>query len=350
MKVDLKIFENYYDNGLLHKQTHPTYDLTIWNYTPKVSFDKLWDEITIQCRGLITDGNGEIIAHCLPKFFNWEELDPKDIPNEPFTMTDKMDGSFGNVFYYDSQWLISSRGSFTSDQSIKGAEILKGCNTKYGLIPGWNYIVEIIYPENRIVLDYGGAEKLVVLTVFNVETGEEGFIKNMTSEGWEIVKEYDSVNDFKSIKEMISDDKEGYVIKFKSGFRMKIKGAEYCRLHSIVTRISNRTVWEYLKDGRSFDDLIDHVPDEFYTWIKGQTKKFNDMFHITNTICLEIFYNEINDTMTRKEVAEVVLSKDRRYKGILFGLYDGKNVDRMIWQLLYPEYSKPYFNLKEDEL
>ena len=206
--------------------------------------------------------------------------------------------------------------------------------------------------KNRIVVNYGDYEGLVLLTAFNNENGVEinrNELEILNEHGWEIVKEYDGVNDFKTIKEMISDNDEGYVIKFKSGFRMKIKGAEYCRLHSIVTKISNRTVWEYLKDGHSFDNLIDHVPDEFYTWIKDQVKSFNDMFNITKSVCMTIFYTEINDTMTRKEVAEIVLSKDKRYRGILFGLYDGKNVDQMIWRLLYPDYSKPYFNLTEDE-
>ena len=41
------------------------------------------------------------------------------------------------------------------------------------------------------------------------------------------------------LKEEISKDKEGYVIRFKNGFRMKIKGEEYKRLHKILTNISN---------------------------------------------------------------------------------------------------------------
>lgn len=349
MKIDLNILEQYYNNGLLHKQTHPVYDLTIWNYTPKVSYDKLWDEVTLKCRGLVTDSQGNIVALCFPKFFNWEELNPNDIPNEPFEMYEKMDGSLGIVFYYNNEWILASRGSFTSDQAIKGNELLKKENTKYGLIPGWSYCMEIIYPENQIVINYGGMEKLIVLAVYNLETGEEGSIENMTSEGWTIVKKYESIKDFNKIKLIVKDDAEGFVLRFKSGFRMKIKGAEYCRLHSIVTKISNRTIWEYLKDGRSFGDLIERVPDEFYKWIKEQIDMFNEMFKITKANCELVFYTQIPDGITRKEVAEIVLSKDKRYHGILFALYDGKKIDNMIWKLLYPEYSKPYFNKMLDD-
>ena len=57
----------YYDNGLLYKQTHPTLPLTIWNYTEKVQFEDLWDEVTLMCRGLVTDNDGNFVADVLCK-------------------------------------------------------------------------------------------------------------------------------------------------------------------------------------------------------------------------------------------------------------------------------------------
>ena len=58
----IETLEKYYEDGLLHRQVHPTLDLTIWNYSPKVQYEKLWDEVTIQCRGLVTNSKGEIVA------------------------------------------------------------------------------------------------------------------------------------------------------------------------------------------------------------------------------------------------------------------------------------------------
>jgi len=77
----LTTLEKYYENGLLHKQTHPNLDLTIWNYSPKVQYERLWDEITIQCRGLVTNSKGDIVARPFKKFFNYEEHKPEEIPN-----------------------------------------------------------------------------------------------------------------------------------------------------------------------------------------------------------------------------------------------------------------------------
>jgi hypothetical protein len=140
----LEILNRYYEDGLLHKQTHPTLDLTIWNYSPKVQYERLWDDITLQCRGLVTNSKGEIVARPFKKFFNYEEHKPEDLPNEEFEVYEKMDGSLGILFYYENEWILATRGSFTSEQSIKGTEMLK----KYPLEKldiNNTYLFEIIY-------------------------------------------------------------------------------------------------------------------------------------------------------------------------------------------------------------
>ena len=97
----LEILEKYHKDGLLHKQTHPTYDLTIWNYSQKVQYEKLWDDITMQCRGLVTNSKGQIVARPFKKFFNLEEMDSP--PSGEFKVYEKMDGSLGILFYYEEE-------------------------------------------------------------------------------------------------------------------------------------------------------------------------------------------------------------------------------------------------------
>ncbi len=63
----------YHNDGLLYKQTHPTLPLTIWNYTPAVQYGEKWDEVTLQCRGLVTGTEGDVVARPFKKFFNLEE-------------------------------------------------------------------------------------------------------------------------------------------------------------------------------------------------------------------------------------------------------------------------------------
>ncbi len=343
--------EKYYQDGLLLKQTHPKYDLTIWNYSPKVQYEKLWDDITIMCRGLVTNSKSEIVARPFKKFFNYEEHTPEEIPNEYFEVYEKMDGSLGILFFYDGEWIIATRGSFTSPQSIKGKELLEKYNYNR-LHPDYTYLFEIIYKENRIVCDYD-FEDIVLLGMVHTKSGDEINIrndqedirfKNMISNiGFRVVMLYKTWGEgYDLLQEEIPKDKEGYVIRFKNGFRMKIKGDEYKRLHRILTNVSNRDIWEYLKENKPFDEILDKVPDEFYNWVKETAKDLTIKFENIDNDYNDIF-NSIN-TINRKDFAEK--AKLYPHSSILFAMYDGKPIHKIIWKLIYPNYSKPF---KKDE-
>ncbi len=390
----LEKLEKYYTDGLLHKQTHPTLDLTIWNYSPKVQYEKLWDEITLQCRGLVTNSKGKIVARPFKKFFNYEEYKPEEIPNEDYVVYEKMDGSLGILFYYEyelteerryniwfnnnyetgmerffdpnnipdydnpyyeptpktkGEWILATRGSFTSPQAIKGKEILDRHD-----ISAWRkdntYLFEIIYPQNRIVVDYGDEEKLVVIGGIHTETGEEIPDSSLfwtQDSGFEVVTTYKTWGEgYDLLKEEISKDREGYVIRFKSGFRMKIKGDEYVRLHRILTNISNRDIWEYLKDEKSFDELLEKVPDEFNNWVKETVRDLTVRFDNINKDYIEIYENLKSRNLDRRDFAN--RAKQFRHSNILFNMLDGKEHKQNIWKIIYPTYSKPFTNDAEN--
>jgi RNA ligase len=350
--LSLNLLERYHKDGLLLKQTHPTLDLTIWNYSPKVQYERLWDDTTMQCRGLVTNSKGDIVARPFKKFFNYEEHTPEEIPNEFFQVYEKMDGSLGILFNYKGEWILATRGSFTSDQSVRGKELL----SKYQyerLHPEYTYLFEIIYKENRIVCEYD-FEDLVLLGMIHTKTGDEINIhnsnedvrfKNMLSNiGFPIVTLYKTWGEgYDILKEEISKDKEGYVIRFNNGFRMKIKGDEYVRLHKIITNISNRDIWGHLKDGLPLDDILDKVPDEFYDWVKKTKKDLEDSFKK-----IEREYQWIYKIIMRNESAQndrkefASLAMGYKHPAILFNMFSGKDYEQIIWKLVYPSYSKPF--------
>ncbi len=62
----LETLQKYHEDGLVYNQVHPTLDLTIWNYTEKVQYEGLWDEITLMCRGLVTNSKGQFSSVTAP--------------------------------------------------------------------------------------------------------------------------------------------------------------------------------------------------------------------------------------------------------------------------------------------
>jgi len=342
----LEILNKYHKDGLLYNQVHPTLDLTIWNYTEKVQYEGLWDEITLMCRGLVTNSKGEIVARPFKKFFNMEE--GKHTPTSEFEVYEKMDGSLGICFFYNDEWHMATRGSFTSEQAIKGRELLNKYKYRYSSTD-CTYLFEIIYPENRIVVNYGTDEKLVMLAVIQTNSGEEYDIYDWKYNelGFELVKKYDGIKDYSTLKSMISNDAEGYVIRFSNGDRMKIKGEEYLRLHKIMTNLSTTAVWEILSSGGNIDDILKDVPDEFYKKIKLYVSTLNyGYYQYYNQLgkAYDYFrfgkYGDKEVEPTKKEFAEFIKDKHPIAKSIMFAMWDGKDYDKIIWKALKPEYKK----------
>jgi RNA ligase len=339
----LEKLNKYYEDGLLYKQVHPYLPLTIWNYTEKVQYENLWDEVTLMCRGLVTDHTGDIVATPFQKFFNIEE--GKFEPTEEFEVYEKMDGSLGIVFWYEGQWVVATRGSFGSDQAIKAREILKRYNTDI-MFRHLTFCFEIIYPENRIVLDYGEDEKLVLLGTFSKD-GKETDSEIWSQWGFDVVKKYDGINDYKQLKEMVKNDQEGFVVKFSNGDRVKVKGIEYLRLHKIMTNVTTTGVWEYLKNGEDVLELLKDVPDEFYKKIQNYVRdlrygyfqiseragKLHDGFRYGK-------YGDVDPEPTKKEFAEFVLKQQKVLHPVMFAMWDKKDYSEIIWNLIRPEFKK----------
>jgi RNA ligase len=398
MKYDLNILEDYISKGLVVVQTHPTLPLSIYNYSRECQYNGMWDDITLNCRGLVLDTEGNVIAKPFPKFFNYEEHKPEDIPNENFEIYEKVDGSLGIFFYYEEElsderryniwfnnnyetgmerffdpnnlpnfddpyyeptpkikgeWHMATRGSFTSEQAIKGRELLEKYNFEK-LHTDYTYLFEIIYNENRIVCNYD-FEDIVLLGIINTKTGndvnlnndnEDIRIKNIISNiGFRIVTLYKTWGeDWETLKKEISKDNEGYVIRFSGGMRMKIKGDEYVRLHRILTNFSTKDIWELLRNNEQLEPFLDRVPDEFDAWVKEVVRDLQSRY---NNILKDyrIIMDDIYD-VDKKVFAE--RAKRYPHPSLLFSLYDGKNESAYdyVWKLLKPKYEKPF---KKDE-
>lgn len=314
---------------------HPNHDLYIYNYTQSAQFERIWNDVTLSCRGLILDENFKVVARPFPKFFNLGEMENQVLPDTTFEVYDKMDGSMGILYWIDEVPFMASRGSFASDQSDKANEMLHGKYKESWSLLDKNktYLFEIIYPENRIVLDYGVAEELVLLAIIDTQTGEEFPLEEI---GFPVVERYDGIKDILTLKEMDIVNKEGFIIKYSNNFRVKIKFEEYLRLHRIITQVSNLNIWEYLKTNQSMEEILERVPDEFFDWVK-QTKADleNKYLIIENQSKADFKILE-----SRKETALYFLTC--QHSGVLFAMLNGKDYSEIIWKMIRPTFEKPF--------
>lgn len=336
--MNLNLMQTMLDQGFISCKKHDEHSLYIYNYTAKTQYERMWNELTLQCRGLILDEQGNIKARPFAKFFNLEEC--TNIPSGNFDVYEKMDGSLGILYWVDQTPYIATRGSFHSEQAIKATHLL---HTKYRdcwhtLNPNYTYLFEIIYPENRIVVNYGDQEALVLLAVLDTQTGRE---LPLEGDGFPVVKRYDGFTQVHALKAVQEDNKEGFVVRFEDGSRIKVKFEEYVRLHYLITEVSSRTIWEYLSQGLSIEPLLQAVPDEFYHWVQHMIQELQQAYQDIYNRCEQQF--KVLDT--RKETAIYFLSCE--YPSVLFLMLDGKSVNQEIWKRVKPDFTKPFKQDKE---
>jgi RNA ligase len=360
--------EKYVADGLIEVNKHPDLPLYIYNYSRKVQYEQLWDEVTLECRGLVLDETGEIIAKSLDKFFNLEEVkDDFDWSSEHIWIQEKMDGSMGILFYYGDDWHMATRGSFMSEQAKRGMEILR---RKYDLnkfLKEVVYICEIIYPENRIVVDYGGDERIVFMSATSNDTELAWATARMIFHlsgidasdlvFTNIVTGADRTM-LDALKTHDSKNREGYVVRFwPTNKRVKIKFDDYVRLHRLLTNFSNVDIWEHLKEGKDINEFLDRVPDEFDKWVKQTVSDINYHKYRIEEYAGKVHdrfrygkYNDRDPEPTKKEFALHLAGCDihPKVKAICFSIWDGKDYSKTVWDLVRPEYSKPFWN-KEDK-
>lgn len=241
-------------------------DLAIYTYTELCTKKKAWDLFTLMARGLILDVvNCRVIATPFLKFFNYGERGYK-IPDLPFETTEKMDGSLGIIYFYNGKWRVATKGSLDSEQSRWATKYLRKNISLNHLNEGFTYLAEIIYPEDRKVVRYE-KQGLFLLGVYD-------------DKGYEVTEQYrhlyflgfgsvkvlnkNSVEELLEIAKEMSENEEGFVVRFSNGTRIKIKGDKYCRAHAIISACTPLSIWNAMLYDEDLEKLREVLPEEFF--------------------------------------------------------------------------------------
>lgn len=360
----IEALEKAVSEGDVTKRPHPELPYFIYNYSPEVQFGKKWNDVTLNCRGLILDDQYRIVARPWKKFFNLGEVELPMQLTDPVQIMDKADGSLGILYphiidtveVFDIHWNIATRGSFQSEQAIRATKIYK---EKYGHmdpLPGFTMLFEIIYPSNRIVLDYGNMEDLILLGAVENETGyyhgPEAAQYFWTERGpsrpamWPgpVVKVFNYENISEAIGHMDRKNAEGYVIR-SHNFLVKLKQPDYLDLHRLVTNCSPKTVWEQLKAGKSKSQIVSAFPDEFHgmveKFINPLVDKFEDRYKEISERYWKVrasafaHYGRIYD---RGEFAKFIAKEpDKKF---FFLMLDERPIREVLWAELKPTADK----------
>lgn len=332
--VDIAILQDYRKRNLLRCQQHPTRDLFVWNYMDSVQAKGAWDEITKQARGLITDSKGAVKARSFKKFHNIEQN--LHTPSAEFTVYEKLDGSLIILFWDEDEWIVASRGSFESTQSAYASKLIE---TKYdisGLDKSLAYSFEVIYPENRIVVDYKDRKELVFLAAFAKDGTEVDVSESIASTRIPVVKQY-AFDDYKTIKSLNWENSEGFVVRFSNGERVKIKFEDYLDLHGKLTHLNALTLWKSFSSGASLESVLEDIPDEYYDWVQKKWMGFTQDYKARKT-AVDAEYAALCDAAGGDRKQFAIRASRSPNKGMLFAMFDKRSMDTdPILQAIKPE-------------
>lgn len=330
-------------SGHITRREHPQHKLLIYNYTAKAQYERLWTPETMSCRGLILDEHGNVIARPFTKFFNIDEHQSEYLPDIPlgdkFEAYEKLDGSLG-ISYTDptGKVQIATRGAFASEQALWASAWWDLKYSTVNIPSGETWLFEIIYPENRIVVDYGSRRDLVLLARIDNQTGRDLDFPD----GWPgpVARRYDAQSVDSLIQSVSGSDLEGFVLRFPStGQRVKVKLDEYVRLHRLITQCTSRSIWEVLASGQDLTNIIDHVPDEFYAWVKEKEEHLRSSYREIHESCAGLV-GRLSVPGDRKATA--LAFQKCQYPGVMFKMLDGRDPSELIWKLIRPEHERPF--------
>lgn len=278
--ASIATFKEYARNGLISLRPHKLdADLLIANYTPMMAFGKQWDEVTLNSRGLIfNQRTSEIVARPFRKFFNYGQSEAQHITLDgKIEVANKEDGSMGILYMApDGRYSVSTRGSMHSEQAEHATGVFRALyESKWAPDEDYSFIYEIIYPEGRIVLDYGEIDDLILLGAVHKSTGASVDRKTLDSFGW--LGATAEMFPFESMADVFAapqrSDREGFVIHLvENDERLKVKFDEYLQIHRILFNLSKRAVWDALSKGLNIDEWLSELPDEF----TGEAKTWRD--------------------------------------------------------------------------
>lgn len=299
MTIRLPALERYLeraDGPDIVKSVSPDGKYVKFKYSERTIFGLIWDEVTLNARGhVFRISDGECVLRPWSKFFNYGELwtdtglptklhgmlsripgfEPIANLDDPRSATDKLDGSLCIAGIVDGALLCTTSGSFTAWQGSWAQAWLIANKVQMQMLPGYTYLFEIIANDDLHPIRYD-FEGCVLLGITDNATGEEqpyaelqAFAARCGIRVTEMVA-LEGFEDTVKYVESLPATKEGLVVTYPSGFKMKIKGPEFLAVQKLFHSLSEKSLLE------NFDPATGEFPEEVKLRVPEEFKELKD--------------------------------------------------------------------------
>lgn len=319
-----------------------------FKYTTNTVYSEDWDNVSLHARGIVFDyATGEVLARPFDKFFNLGEMiDTEtgelkpivsyvkqhlgfdnlsgDYKHQKFRVMDKLDGSLGIAFWTGVDWYVKTAGSFESDQAKWANDWFDMLINPNVLDKSKTYLFEIIYNEDKHPIEYD-FEGMVLLGIVDTQSGIEEPLSEILRVAKELNIRHAEVLEFTDFDEVVKyakalpKTKEGVVITFENGFKLKVKGDEFLALQKIFHFLTKDVIYENflwnsvdanqetsVKDNLIYafnEGFIINIPEE----MEDMKKYAHDLYENF------LYYCSVVELLGKGARAMAVKGRERRY-------------------------------------
>lgn len=328
--------------GFVRIINHPNLPLRIVKYSYAVQYKfkpEDWSPLLKMCRGLILDDENNIIAKGFDKFFNYQEdaiaqINLK-IPDNIIGLYDKADGTQILMFFYNNEWIFTTAGTFNTIEAKYAKQIFENMYEYDYYSKTKTHIFELISPKNKFIVKYDRDALIYIGRIDNNSLDDEILANS------DVHLPYNGYEDDFS-KRILNTDihgKEGFVVRFKNGYRTKVKFNSYLELHKKYMKLTERGILIELSKNNLIE-YLGEVPDEFYSWVKEKASIFIKQFEkiqndIKNGIDELIDYSQFYDFPQNKVMLKQRIAGHQYARIIMKSLYNeisDEDLNKYIWK------------------
>ena len=282
----------------------------------------------LMARGLVIDGDGNIVSVPYPKFFNYKQYESDYRPDlsdefieyycnydegDSYNVYEKLDGTMIAVTNYNGELLFSTTNKPNSKYALKAKEWVENNLTKEQIdfildetsegIGITTLIFEYIGPDNKIVVDYNKEELVLTGGITMFEPGSPRLLVHHCLEyisrhsGIRMANLIGNNSDYSAQKliEIAKKEKgiEGFVLRFNhiTPKQLKIKTEDYIDKHrsstlffgELNTKFKNLLIIDMIRD-ETFDDVIADMAQRGYLATVKHMEKVYDIYSRANEI------------------------------------------------------------------
>jgi RNA ligase len=315
-------------------------DLLLFSYTTEAQYANRWNFFERVSRGLIIHRrSGEIVARPFDKFFHW--LSGPKASGHITVVLEKVDGSLGILYREKDEYFITTKGDFFSSQGEWATQFLRAHFDLSDLPNELTLLFEIIYPENRVIVDYGDREDLILLAARNRFSGAylpffPDLVELAAHYGFSLPKVYpfNNIDEIMQQTGKVGAEIEGWVIEFSDGQRFKIKGDRYVELHRLREHLTFKNVLAAVA-AKSINFLLETAPDEFLVEVMEWVNEIQTTVQNLKERVEAAFVAA--PKATRKDFALWVQANHRDISVYLFAMYDDEPIEPLIYKYAFKD-------------